>query len=207
LHSSRDQSGSPKKEFELTDFQYALLVLFNEHDERADRYGPPGRSPYEIERWMKKEGGSILGYSVAQVYKQAKDLHDEGYLISFVPENLSRRRTYYELTTKGSDALRQWFRSPTPPPPIDDAQAFIRLRGNVRVDWMAEGLLAGRAELEFQLEEMDNEQTRLKRLGAFDAAARLRLDLRRSLVTAYYDWLGRVDAEWGPAAEEAGDPN
>lgn len=191
-----------ERRVELTDFQRALLAIYSE-PVAGERYGPLGRSPYDIEKWLN-EGGNILGYSASQVYKQTKELAEEGYLEAFAPQNLTRGRTYYELTDKGRAELKWWYHLPAPPPPFDAAQAFIRLRGagSSRVDVIADGLLLGRDEVECQLDDTNREQNHLKRIGALDAAARLRLDLRRSLLLAYWEWLERVDAEWGPKADE-----
>lgn len=178
----------------LSEFAYALLVLYAETRLADDPHEPAGRSPYAIEKFLSG-GGSVLGRGVSSVYRVTKVLAEKGFLTRLELADLPHPRTHYVVTDKGTEALRRWFQSPAPAPPFEEGQVFIRLRGpgDTNFELLAEGLLRGRPDVELRLAKTQLELAELNQAGTWTEAARQRLDLQKRLLTTYNEWLDDVE--------------
>src|ERR671931_2157302 len=94
----------------LTTLSYLVLALV----------GRDGAAPHDLVRMAS--GGQRLYFAGAasKIYEQPKRLERLGYLQSEKRPGKTRERTYYTLTERGLDALREWFRSPSSFPRIQN---------------------------------------------------------------------------------------
>jgi PadR family transcriptional regulator AphA len=87
---------------ELSDSAYTVLGML--------RLG--ARSGYEIQRAAEASTRFFWAISPHQVYSNLTALEDEGLIVSEPSPRGERKRTLYELTTKGEDKLRDWVLQP-----------------------------------------------------------------------------------------------
>jgi DNA-binding PadR family transcriptional regulator len=100
-------------EEQLGAFSFAVLALV----------GRGGASPHDIVRLMR-EGSILWTTSESHFYAEPKRLARLGYLTSEKRPGSTRERTFYELTDKGRQALREWVPRPAARPRIQHEAAI-----------------------------------------------------------------------------------
>jgi len=112
---------------ELSPLRMALLVLYaNARTERHDRV-VHGANAYEIELLIRSRLGGVHGYGKTAVYDNSKQLAALGYLDDITIGEAANAATAYVVTEKGAKAIREWMRTPTGPPHLDD-EIVVRVR-------------------------------------------------------------------------------
>src|SRR5688500_17756645 len=70
------------------------------------------RSGYEIKSFVDRSTRFFWAASYGQIYPELRRLADAGLITGTDASQGERRRTVYELTPSGSDALRSWLETP-----------------------------------------------------------------------------------------------
>lgn len=172
----------------LTSFSHVVLVLI----------GRGGAGAHDLVR-MAHQGRIYTDFADSQWYAEPKRLARLGYLEARRAPGKTRERTYYTLTEKGTAALREWLREPSP---------FSRIQLEPAWRLLAADLVGERAVLE-SLRGLREEIAGLLALIAlgedgartFPSRERYLLlnhRLARRIVEAHAEWLDEVEAELGP---------
>lgn len=173
---------------ELRGISYVVLALV----------GEGGASPHELARMVRQGGPVYWTAAPSKVYAEPKRLAELGYLDGRVAPGETRPKTVYRLTTKGRRALRDWLRSPTRFPRIQDEAHLRLLAGDQIEDREILNSLAGLrdqlADLYRMVEEMEAGESGLPHKRRNLALAHR---LARRLLEAYDGWIDEVEAELG----------
>jgi DNA-binding PadR family transcriptional regulator len=176
---------------DLNNVSYVTLALI----------GRGGASPQDLVDMLRR-GGQIY-YSVApsRLYAEPKRLQKLGYVSSEKRPGKTRERTFYTLTEKALDALKQWAVEPPAPPRIQNEAIVKLIAGDVVGDdeRLLEALLALRPEIDAQEAKLDEARRRLESLPHRRTYLLLTHDLGRRLLQAQREWLDEVERELGRA--------
>lgn len=171
----------------LSLFSYVVLVLV----------GRGGAGPHDLVR-MARQGRVYGEWAESQWYAEPKRLEKLGYLDSQKEPGRTRERTHYTLTSRGTDALREWMGEPS---------GFSRIQLEPALRLLAADLVGERAvlaSLRGLRGEIDDLYARLETADEVaptipHRAKYLRLNhrLARKLVDAHAEWLDEVERELG----------
>lgn len=147
---------------------------------------------------MARQGRIYADFADSQWYAEPKRLERLGYLSSRKEPGRTRPRTYYTLTDKGREALREWLREPVRFSRIQMEPAWRLLVADIAGE---EAVVESLRPLRDEIADM------LARLDVADAVARtiphreryllLNHRLARRIVQAHADWLDEVEEELG----------
>jgi DNA-binding PadR family transcriptional regulator len=173
---------------ELGAFSFAVLALV----------GRGGASPHDIVRLMR-EGSILWTTSESHFYAEPKRLAKLGYLTSEKRPGSTRERTFYELTDKGRQALREWVPRPAARPRIQHEAAIKIAAADFAEDDQAvlQSLAGLRAHLESDYRSLQNMEDRATELPQRTRYARLLNGLARRVLDAQREWLDEVEQELG----------
>ena len=159
--------------------------------------GEDGAGPHDLVR-MARQGRIYADFADSQWYAEPKRLEHLGYLSSRKEPGRTRPRTYYTLTDKGREALREWLREPVRFSRIQMEPAWRLLVADIAGE---EAVVESLRPLRDEIADM------LARLDVADAVARtiphreryllLNHRLARRIVQAHADWLDEVEEELG----------
>jgi PadR family transcriptional regulator, regulatory protein AphA len=174
---------------ELGAFSFAVLALV----------GRGGASPHDIVRLMR-EGSILWTTSESHFYAEPKRLAKLGYLTSEKRPGSTRERTFYELTDKGRQALREWVPRPAARPRIQHEAAIKIAAADFAADDQAvlQSLTGLREHLESDYRSLQNMEERATELPQRTRYARLLNGLARRVLDAQREWLDEVERELGP---------
>src|SRR5262245_29069824 len=174
---------------DLNNVSYVTLALI----------GDGGASPHDLVD-MNRRGGQIY-YAVAasRLYAEPKRLEQLGYVRSEKRPGKTRERTFYTLTPKGREALREWLAEPPSPPRIQNEAVLKLLAGDVLGDdqKLVETLLTLREELDDQAARLVQARTALEALPHRRPYLLLIHELGRRLIQLQREWLDDVERELG----------
>jgi DNA-binding PadR family transcriptional regulator len=175
-------------EGELRGISYVILSLV----------GEGGASAHDLARMVRQGGPVYWSAAESKVYAEPKRLAELGYLRGRTAPGRTREKTFYRLTAKGTKALREWLRSPTRFPRIQD-EAHLRLLAG---DQIKDGeILESLAELRRQLDELDELVDGMRageaRLPHKQRNLALAHSLPRRVIASYRDWIKEVEVELG----------
>jgi DNA-binding PadR family transcriptional regulator len=129
-------------------------------------------------------------------YAEPKRLEKLGLLRSHKEAGRTRQRTHYELTQAGLDAIREWVRTPTPLPRMQQ-EAIVRVIAADLVDH--EALLEGLRPLEDELDRADADIARALEVARSLPERRRVLEINHRyaarLIALQREWLDEVRAE------------
>jgi DNA-binding PadR family transcriptional regulator len=170
----------------LTPTSYQVLVLV----------GRGGAGAHDLVR-MARSGRVYAASAESQYYAESKRLARLGYLSARKVPGKTRERTYYELTEKGLEALREWVRTTTPSPPQVATDAIVRLLAADLVGEPAvlEGLSGLRGEIEDLLERVSVTPDVAETLPHRRKYLLLNYKLARAVLEAHLAWLDDVERE------------
>jgi hypothetical protein len=180
--------GEPEK---LSPLRMALLVLYA--TARTERHGHvvQGANAYEIELLIRSRLGGVRGYGKTAVYENSKQLVALGFLDDVVIGEPPNAVTTYMVTQDGADAIREWMKTPTEPPHLDD-EIFLRIRAIdlVPSDDGLTSLAALRPHLTRWLAELDavRAKSRVPTLGST-----LELEYFELVLRAHLKWLDQAE--------------
>ena len=174
----------------LTPLSYVVLALV----------GRDGAAPHDLVRMAR--GGQRLYHAGAasKIYEQPKRLEQRGYLRSEKRPGKTRERTYYTLTPKGVDALREWLARPSSFPRIQSEAVARVLASDLAEDErvVADSLQALREEIRELAAGIDEDELRASSIPHRERQLRLVRSLGRRLLEAHLDWIREVEEELGP---------
>jgi PadR family transcriptional regulator AphA len=175
-------------EEQLGAFSFAVLALV----------GRGGASPHDIVRLMR-EGSILWTTSESHFYAEPKRLARLGYLTSEKRPGSTRERTFYELTDKGRQALREWVPRPAARPRIQHEAAVKIAAADFAEDDQAvlQSLAGLREHLESDYRSLQNMEERVAGLPQRARYARLLNGLARRVLDAQREWLDEVEQELG----------
>jgi PadR family transcriptional regulator AphA len=177
----------------LNGLSYVVLALI----------GRSGASPHELVRMGERGQRLHWAGAASKLYAEPKRLERLGYLRSDKQPGKTRERTYYTLTEKGLDALREWLLLPSAFPRIQNEAAIRVFISDLLSDPQA--VLASirplRDEIAEQSEILDESERRAA-TTLVDRERQLLLvhGLGRRLLAALSDWIDEVERELGAAA-------
>jgi DNA-binding PadR family transcriptional regulator len=150
---------------------------------------------------MNRRGGQIY-YAVAasRLYAEPKRLEPLGYVRSEKRPGKTRERTFYTLTNKGREALRQWALQPPSLPRIQNEAVPKLISGDIVGDdaRLLDGLLTVRTQIEEQQAKLDEARQRLDALPHRRQYLELVIELGERLLQTQREWLDDVERELGP---------
>jgi PadR family transcriptional regulator AphA len=161
--------------------------------------GRDGAAPHDLVRMAR--GGQRLYYAGAasKIYQQPKRLERLGYLRSEKRPGKTRERTYYTLTEKGLDALREWLGRPSSFPRIQSEAVARVLASDLAKDEsdVVESLRSLREEIAELSVGVDADELRAASIPHRERQLRLTRSLGRRLLQAHLDWIDEVERELG----------
>ena len=147
---------------------------------------------------MFRRGGQVY-YSVApsRMYAEPKRLEQLGYVTSEKRPGKTRERTFYTLTARGRQALRDWLVEPPSFPRIQNEAVAKLLAGDILGDdeQLLDALLALRGEIEAQQAKLDAARERLEALPHRRSYLLLIHDLGDRFLQLQREWLDDVEEE------------
>ena len=150
---------------------------------------------------MNRRGGQIY-YAVAasRLYAEPKRLEKLGYVTSEKRPGKTRERSFYSLTDRGREALRDWIVEPPALPRIQNEAVPKLMSGDILGDdqLLLASLLALRGELEVQQRTLEEGYRSLESLPHRRQYLLLVLDLGERLLDAQRTWLDEVERALGP---------
>jgi len=150
---------------------------------------------------MNRRGGQIY-YAVAasRLYAEPKRLEKLGYVTSEKRPGKTRERSFYSLTDRGREALRDWIVEPPAVPRIQNEAVPKLMSGDILGDdqLLLASLLALRGELEVQQRTLEEGYRSLESLPHRRQYLLLVLDLGERLLDAQRTWLDEVERVLGP---------
>jgi DNA-binding PadR family transcriptional regulator len=174
---------------DLTNVSYVTLALI----------GNGGASPQDLVE-MNRSGGQLY-YAVAasRLYAEPKRLETLGYVTSEMRPGKTRERTFYTLTEKGREALREWLVEPPGFPRIQNEAVPKLMAGDILGDdeRLLEALLGLRGEIEDQQAKLEAARERLEALPHRRTYLLLVHDLGNRLLQLQRDWLDDVEKKLG----------
>src|SRR4249919_3599531 len=96
-------SSPMSSEHRLSPTSYIVLALID---------GAGEATPYDLKQMVAMTLGNFWSVPHAQIYAEPERLSEGGYL-GERREQGGRRRRYYKLTAKGTQALQEWLAEPT----------------------------------------------------------------------------------------------
>jgi DNA-binding PadR family transcriptional regulator len=177
---------------DLNNVSYVTLALI----------GRGGASPQDLVDMIRR--GAQIYYAVApsRLYAEPKRLEELGYVSSAKRPGKTRERTFYTLTQKGLDALREWALQPPAPVRIQNEAIVKLISGDIAADDEALGraLLTLRGEIDAQEQKLDEARLRLDELAHRKPYLLLTINLGMRLLEAQREWLDDVERELMPGA-------
>jgi DNA-binding PadR family transcriptional regulator len=174
---------------ELTPLSYVVLALV----------GRGGAGAHDLVRMAR--GGQSLYYAGAasKIYEQPKRLERLGYLRSEKRPGKTSDRTYYALTERGHQALKDWLGRPSSFPRIQSDAVARVLASDLADDErdVVQSLQALRAELAELSAGLDEDARRAPSIPHRERQLRLVRSLGRRLLEAHHDWIDEVERELG----------
>jgi DNA-binding PadR family transcriptional regulator len=170
----------------LTPTSYQVLVLV----------GRGGAGAHDLVR-MARSGRVYQSSAESQYYAESKRLARLGYLSARKVPGKTRERTYYDLTEKGLDALREWMKTEPPSLPQVGTDAIVRLLASdlVGEPLVRESLSGFRAEIEDMLELASVTPEIAETLPHRRKYLLLNYGLARAVLEAHLAWLDDVERE------------
>ncbi|HEV2711787.1 MAG TPA: helix-turn-helix transcriptional regulator [Gaiellaceae bacterium] len=180
---------------DLNGLSYVVLALI----------GRGGASPHELVRMGERGQRLHWAGAASKVYAEPKRLERLGYLQSERQPGKTRERTYYMLTDKGLDALREWLLVPSVFPRIQNEAAMRVFASDLLPD--PEAVVASlrplRDEIAAQVAILDESEQRARTtLARRQRQLLLVHGLGRRLLAALSDWIDDVEREFGAAERE-----
>jgi DNA-binding PadR family transcriptional regulator len=171
----------------LTPFSHVVLTLVGEN----------GAGPHDLVR-MARQGRSYGEFADSQWYAEPKRLERLGYLSSRKEPGRTRPRTFYTLTDKGREALRDWMREPAPFSRIQMEPAWRLLAADLVGDEaVLESLRPLRSEIADLLARIDVGEAVARTIPHRERYLLLNHRLARRIVQAHAEWLDEVERELG----------
>jgi DNA-binding PadR family transcriptional regulator len=145
---------------------------------------------------MMRQGRIYESAAESQYYAEPKRLERLGYLKASKVPGQTHERTYYELTDKGLDALREWIAG-RPDHPQLGADPILRL---LAADLVGEGparesLLRMREDIADLRGRLDDADAAAGSLPHREKYLRLNHRLAGRVLDAYEQWLDEVERE------------
>jgi PadR family transcriptional regulator, regulatory protein AphA len=172
---------------DLNNVSYVTLALI----------GDGGASPQDLVDMIRR--GAQIYYAVApsRLYAEPKRLEQLGYVRSEKRPGKTRERTFYTLTKRGRDALRDWAVEPPALPRIQNEAVPKLLSGDIVGDdeRLADALAAQREEIEAQQAKLVEARARLDELPHRRTYLLLVHELGNRLLQLHRDWLDDVERE------------
>jgi DNA-binding PadR family transcriptional regulator len=173
---------------ELNGLSYVVLALI----------GRGGASPHELVRMGERGQRLHWAGAASKVYAEPKRLERLGYLRSEKQPGKTRERTYYTVTDRGLDALREWLLL---------SSAFPRIQNEAAIRVFASDLLPDPGAVVASLRPLQEEiAAQAAILDESEQRARTTLvhrerqlllvhGLGRRLLAALSDWIDEVELE------------
>jgi DNA-binding PadR family transcriptional regulator len=172
----------------LTPFSHVVLTLV----------GQDGAGPHDLVR-MARQGRIYADFAASQWYAEPKRLERLGYLRSRKEPGRTRARTWYTLTDKGRQALREWMREPARFSRIQMEPAWRLLAADIAgEDAVLESLRPLRQEIADLLVRLDVNEAMARTIPHRERYLLLNHGLARRIVQAHADWLDEVESQLGP---------
>jgi DNA-binding PadR family transcriptional regulator len=147
---------------------------------------------------MHRRGAQIY-YSVAasRLYAEPKRLEQLGYVSSEKRPGKTRERTFYTLTDKGRDAIREWAVEPPAFPRIQNEAVTKLMAGDILGDdeKLLEALLTLRDEIELEQAKRDQARQRYEAIPHRKRYLLLNHKLGTRLLKVLRQWLDEVERE------------
>jgi len=169
----------------LTPTSYQVLVLV----------GRGGAGAHDLVR-MARQGRVYASAAESQYYAESKRLARLGYLSARKVPGKTRERTFYELTDKGVEALREWMKEPPSLPQVG-TDGIVRLLAADLVGEPAvrESLGGLRAEIEEMIELAFISEETAQSLPHRSKYLHLNYALARAVLEAHLAWLDEVERQ------------
>jgi PadR family transcriptional regulator, regulatory protein AphA len=172
---------------DLNNVSYVTLALI----------GDGGASPQDLVD-MNRRGGQIY-YAVAasRLYAEPKRLEQLGYVRSEKRPGKTRERSFYTLTPKGREALRDWLLEPPSAPRIQNEAVVKLLAGDILDDdeKLLDNLLTLRQEIDEQQAKLEQARASLDALPHRRTYLALVIELGMKTVQLQREWLDDVERE------------
>jgi PadR family transcriptional regulator, regulatory protein AphA len=171
----------------LTPFSFVILALV----------GRNGAGPHDIVRMMR-ERALFWTTSESHFYAEPKRLAKLGYLKAEKQPGRTGKRTHYELTDKGRNALADWLAQPAAMPRVQNEAAVKLLGADFSDDATVLSSLRGlRAQIDASYRDLEAMESRASEFPHRIRYLRLLDDLHRRTLDTQRRWLDDVERELG----------
>ena len=171
---------------ELTLFSYEVLGLV----------GREGAAPHDLRRMV--EDGRMLNWAgESQYYSEPKRLAKLGYLEARREPGKTRERTFYTLTDKGLEALREYARTPVHLMPLkSEALLRVMLTDLVGEEVTREAMPTLRTDLGDIAARLAAAEERAQALAHREKYLRIVIDFLREYLELHEALIDRIEREF-----------
>jgi DNA-binding PadR family transcriptional regulator len=175
---------------DLNPLSYVVLALV----------GRGGASPHDLVGMARRGQRIHYAGAASKIYAEPKRLARLGYLSAEKRPGRTRERTYYSLTDRGIEALREWVPLPTPFPRIQN-EAAVRLLASEFLDdpsQVIQSIKALRDEIAEQSQILDGAERLASSFPHRERQLLLVHSLGRRLLRTLDEWIDDVERELHP---------